>query len=66
MAVNGNVGVLAGEGGKPAWSANVTPSWAFGRGVSGYAGWAGAFTSDSELNFAEAGLDGEREADIAR
>lgn len=56
MAVNGNVGVLAGEGGKPAWSANVTPSWAFGGSVSGYAGWAGTFTSDDEVNFAEAGL----------
>lgn len=56
VAVNSNVGVLAGEGGKPLWSANVTPSYAFDGGVSGYAGWAGTFASGDDVNFAEAGL----------
>ena len=56
VAVNGNVGIRAATGGKPAWSASVTPSYAFGGGVSGYVGWAGSFTSGSEVNFAEAGL----------
>jgi hypothetical protein len=56
VAVNGNVGVLSGNGIDPAWSANVTPSYAFGGSVSAYAGWAGVFTSGADVNFAEAGL----------
>lgn len=56
VAVNGNVGVLAATGGKPAWSASVTPAYAFGGGVSGYAGWAGSFATEGDVNFAEAGL----------
>lgn len=52
-----NVGYQAGPGElSDVTSVIVTPSLSLGGGVGAYAGWAGAFTSDVDTHFAEAGF----------
>jgi hypothetical protein len=51
-----NLGFRPGMGGlDPLVTANVTPGLSLGGGFGVYGGWAGAFTSGSDVNYLEAG-----------
>lgn len=57
LGVGVNVGYRAGPGVlSDVTSVIVTPSWSVAAGLVGYAGWAGAFTSEADTHFAEAGF----------